>query len=98
MVFDSPPPAARPRSSKPKPVSTKHANVQATDLKPEIKPVPKPVKARKIGKITGYTIEGYKVVSDLCFACNSHVDWCRCPKITPSSIVATLDPDSHPYC
>lgn len=53
---------------------------------------------RKISHVTGYTEDGYKVQSGVCFKCSAHVSRCACRAgITASPIVARWDEDSEKY-
>jgi hypothetical protein len=64
-------------------------------VKPEIY---SPPVRRDIDSVIGYTDEGAKVVSDVCFFCCQHVTRCDCREgIVPSPIVTRWDPESEPY-
>jgi hypothetical protein len=67
---------------------------------PEYKPAPikdYPV-LRDLEFVEGYTEEGYKVQSGVCFKCGLHVSRCPCKLgITASKIVAQWDPESEKY-
>lgn len=66
-------------------------------LPPLVRVKPNPVQ-RKISSVTGYTSEGAKVSSDLCFRCSSHVSRCACKSgIKASHITARWDKDSLQY-
>lgn len=64
--------------------------------------VPPPIiskpKIRDIKRVIGYTEEGYKVASDVCFKCSEHVTRCNCRGgIYPSKIVVRWDAESEEY-
>jgi hypothetical protein len=52
---------------------------------------------RKLDSVVGFSPEGYRVVSDLCFKCSLHVSRCYCTGITPSPAVSRWDKKSAPY-
>jgi hypothetical protein len=55
-------------------------------------------KLRRITRVVGYTSEGWKVASDICFRCRAHVSRCACKNgIEPSPLVARWDTESEPY-
>lgn len=69
---------------------------------PEPAPRPRPKVndpvLRDIQHVTGYTEEGYKVQSGVCFKCSRHVSRCACRAgITASPIVVRWDEDSEEY-
>lgn len=61
-----------------------------TPVKPNTS-LPKQFRQREARQLSGYTKEGFKVGFVMCAACNEHMIWCGCEKVTAPSIVIRSD-------
>ena len=59
-------------------------------VKPTVS-LPKQFRQREARQLSGYTKEGFKVGFVMCAACNQHMIWCGCEKVTAPSIVVRSD-------
>jgi len=95
---------AVPKKAAKTPKTTNTEEGEFDSLIPDESPVeypkiPEKPKLRNIGRVIGYTAEGNKVASDICLSCAHHVNVCSCSGgIEVSPIVATIYPESEPYC